>query len=104
MVWVAEGGDESGEQTRLEGGGTEFPLLKGISANEKWCRFVECDEKANEGEPGVVFKAIAGNAVYWENFRPDGTGRGWETTWHAGLPVLKGTKVGLNIWTWGRID
>ncbi|KAI0396901.1 hypothetical protein F5Y17DRAFT_417276 [Xylariaceae sp. FL0594] len=64
-------------------------------------------KKTNSGLParvkGVTFKAIPGNAVYWENFRPDGTGRGWQETWHAGLPVTKGTKVGLNIWSSGRL-
>ena len=48
-----------------------------------------------------MFKPRAGNAVYWENFRADGTG--YDETWHAGLPVTKGVKVGLNIWSFGRI-
>jgi prolyl 4-hydroxylase len=51
-----------------------------------------------------VFKVVPGNAVYWENFMADGTGRGYEETWHAGLPVRKGVKVGLNIWSAGRIE
>ncbi|ROW14461.1 hypothetical protein VPNG_03889 [Cytospora leucostoma] len=131
MAWVdgsavAVGDDED---VPLVGGGTEFPLLRRLNRDERWCRFVECGDSsggkvdaggaedtaaaaASEADPqghheeavGAVFKPIAGNAVYWENFRPDGTGRGWEETWHAGLPVEKGTKVGLNIWTWGRID
>ncbi|KAK0710887.1 hypothetical protein B0H67DRAFT_667875 [Lasiosphaeris hirsuta] len=58
----------------------------------------------NGAEGGVVFKPVPGNAVYWENFRPDGTGKGYDETWHAGLPVVKGVKVGLNIWSWGRIE
>jgi prolyl 4-hydroxylase len=53
---------------------------------------------------GTVFRVVPGNAVYWENFRADGTGRGFEETWHAGLPVRKGVKVGLNIWSSGRIE
>ena len=51
---------------------------------------------------GTLFKPIPGNAVYWENFAPDG--RGYDETWHAGLPVKKGSKVGLNIWSFGRIE
>lgn len=121
MVWVS--GSPEDQASPLVGGGTEFPLLlKRGSLQEKWCRFTECDEKAVEVESGssdsghttgglaknadagVVFKPLAGNAVYWENFRSDGTGRGWDETWHAGLPVIAGTKIGLNIWTWGRID
>ncbi|KAL2181252.1 uncharacterized protein P884DRAFT_214030 [Thermothelomyces heterothallicus CBS 202.75] len=61
---------------------------------------------ASEGEKGkgVVFKPLPGNAVFWENFMADRTGRGYEETWHAGLPVKRGIKVGLNIWSWGRIE
>ncbi|EAQ91413.1 hypothetical protein CHGG_03348 [Chaetomium globosum CBS 148.51] len=58
----------------------------------------------DDGKKGVVFRVAPGNAVYWENFMADGSGRGYEETWHAGLPVIKGVKVGLNIWTWGRIE
>jgi prolyl 4-hydroxylase len=106
------------------GGGTAFPRLP-IPADKKWCQFIECDEGtseteagmgiedgketktgvAGEGEKGpntggVIFKPIRGNAVYWENLRSDGTG--YTETWHAGLPVLTWTKVGLNIWSWYR--
>ncbi|KAH8879111.1 hypothetical protein GQ53DRAFT_672747 [Thozetella sp. PMI_491] len=62
------------------------------------------DEAGGELQSGATFRPVAGNAVFWENFRPDGTGRGFDETWHAGLPVQKGVKVGLNIWSWGRID
>ncbi|KAK4190124.1 prolyl 4-hydroxylase subunit alpha-3 [Podospora australis] len=95
------GGVQEGENGKggLKGGGTEFPLLK-RQADERWCErgFVACDKK------GVTFNVVPGNAVYWENFRADGSGRGWEETWHAGLPVEEGVKVGLNIWSWGRIE
>lgn len=97
MVWVqADDG--------IEGGGTEFPLLRREAPDEKWCQWVECPtEKQQQQEPtvndgqtmaeakmeapvGVTFRPVAGNAVFWENFRPDGTGRGWDESWHAGLP------------------
>jgi hypothetical protein len=97
MAWVdAEDG--------LVGGGTEFPMLKARSAGGgDICRFVECDEpKEGEENKGTVFKVKPGNAVYWENFAADG--RGYDETWHAALPVEKGVKVGLNIWTFGRIE
>ncbi|KAI1333791.1 hypothetical protein F5Y15DRAFT_430378 [Xylariaceae sp. FL0016] len=118
MAWV--------QADDVEGGGTEFPLLVRDGPDAPWCRWVECLEPTAEtagdcgrepdkggssrcklrGEPitGVTFRPMAGNAVFWENFRPDGTGRGFEETWHAGLPVTKGTKVGLNIWSWGRLS
>lgn len=96
MAWV--------EGEGIVGGGTEFPLLRGVEGRE-WCSVVECEEgsggEGEEGERGVVFKVVPGNAVYWENFAADG--RGFDETWHAGLPVEKGVKVGLNIWSFGRI-
>ncbi|CZT03414.1 related to oxidoreductase, 2OG-Fe(II) oxygenase family family [Rhynchosporium agropyri] len=88
-----------------EGGGTEFPrMIMPNVADGKWCEFLECEEDnkdANEKKRrlGVTFKPKKGNAVFWENLRPDG--RGYEETWHAGLPVKSGWKVGLNIWSWG---
>ncbi|KAI2642902.1 hypothetical protein GGS21DRAFT_500137 [Xylaria nigripes] len=108
MVWV--------QTNDIEGGGTEFPRLQRNGPDEPWCHWVECHDlqSANAGQKsmkkegglstGVTFRPIPGNAVFWENFRPDGTGRGWQETWHAGLPVKRGTKIGLNIWSWGRLS
>ncbi|CAM1502896.1 Fc.00g076720.m01.CDS01 [Cosmosporella sp. VM-42] len=113
MAWV------DGEE--VVGGGTEFPFLQKVEeeGGRSWCEFVECedvkakskDESDSEGggeqpekgaeQGGVTFKVVPGNAVYWENFAADG--RGYEETWHAGLPVEEGFKVGLNIWSFGRI-
>jgi prolyl 4-hydroxylase len=127
MAWVAaddedetaapDDDDNDDAAGPFRGGGTEFPLLpRRRGVGDRWCRWIECPE-LDGGEPaqasmgldpelplGVTFKPIRGNAVYWENFKPDLTGRGWEETWHAGLPVEKGTKVGLNIWSWGRLE
>lgn len=86
MVWV--------HAEDLEGGGTEFPLLARRGGKE-WCQWVECPEPTAEEqarELGLVFQPAVGNAVFWENFQP-GTVRGWDATWHAGLPVKKGVKV-----------
>ncbi|PKY08328.1 hypothetical protein P168DRAFT_308386 [Aspergillus campestris IBT 28561] len=80
-----------------KGGGTNFPRLVRPVARE-WCRFIECGEGEGEGMDGITFKPIAGNAVFWENLRPDGSG--YPETWHAALPVTEGVKVGLNIWSW----
>lgn len=79
-----------------EGGGTNFPRLS-MPAGEQWCRFLECEE-GPDAKPGITFKPIKGNAIFWENLRADGTG--YPETWHAAYPVLRGTKVGLNIWSW----
>jgi prolyl 4-hydroxylase len=85
-----------------EGGGTEFPRVKmpDVGNSSRWCEFLDCDERfKNEDGMGVTFKPISGNAVFWENLGRDG--RGYEETFHAGLPVTKGRKIGLNIWSWG---
>jgi prolyl 4-hydroxylase len=76
-----------------EGGGTEFPMLDS-KKDGRWCEFVDCDI----GGEGVAFKPRKGAAVFWLNFDEDG--RGLKETIHAGLPVTKGVKVGLNIWSW----
>jgi prolyl 4-hydroxylase len=81
-----------------EGGGTEFPRIRMPDVRKgRWCEFLECDGVA--AKMGITFKAITGNAVFWQNL--DSHGRGYEETYHAGLPVLSGYKVGLNIWSWG---
>lgn len=88
MVWLG---------SECTGGGTHFPRIKRPEGVE-WCKFVECGEDDGEEKEGVIFKPVKGNAVYWENIRPDGTG--YDESWHAGLPVLSGEKIGLNIWSW----
>ena len=87
-----------------EGGGTQFPRLKMPETGKgSWCEFLECENEKEAGgrreNMGITFKPIKGNAVFWENLRSDGSG--YEETYHAGLPVLSGLKVGLNIWSWG---
>ena len=81
------------------GGGTNFPRLRRPPAGA-WCRFIECDAEDNAAAtlPGITFHPIQGNAVFWQNLRFDGSG--YRESWHAGLPVRSGVKVGLNIWSW----
>lgn len=75
------------------GGGTHFPRIP-RPADSAWCKYIDCESS----EPGVIFKPIAGSAVFWVNTRDDGSG--YEETLHAGMPVKSGTKVGMNIWSW----
>ena len=87
-----------------EGGGTEFPRIRMPDVKKgRWCELLECDENSGDEyrapKMGVTFKPITGNAVFWQNLAADG--RGYEETYHAGLPVVSGHKVGLNIWSWG---
>ncbi|KAF1810704.1 hypothetical protein P152DRAFT_381729, partial [Eremomyces bilateralis CBS 781.70] len=104
MVYLNGGSEEE-----LQGGGTNFPRLeppKMDDANSvearRWCKFIECEgEKtvaASKVVDGVTFKPIKGNAVFWQNFRSDGSG--YEESFHAGLPVTAGEKYGLNIWSY----
>ena len=93
-----------GEESGLKGGGTQFPRLVNSGGSPKWCELVQCQYQHPEAEclveedMGMVFRAIGGNAVYWENFDKDG--EGYPETLHAGLPVEEGVKVGLNVWSW----
>jgi prolyl 4-hydroxylase len=82
----------------IVGGGTQFPLLD-APMDERWCEFVNCDA---EMEDGVVFRPVQRNAVFWRNLKRDaGTKEyvGDRRTVHAGLPVQRGSKLGMNVWT-----
>ncbi|KAK6436627.1 hypothetical protein LTR95_007183 [Oleoguttula sp. CCFEE 5521] len=88
-------------QAPQRGGGTHFPRLQHPGRESKWCEFIDCvlgTDPDNASNIGVVFKPRAGAAVFWQNF--DEEGRGFRETIHAGLPVLEGSKIGLNIWSW----
>jgi prolyl 4-hydroxylase len=78
--------------------GTNFPKLKydWEQEDKKICKYVEC------GQDSLVVKPIADSALFWRNLHMDGVGD--KLTLHAGLPLLEGTKVGLNIWTWMNIS
>jgi prolyl 4-hydroxylase len=79
------------------GGGTQFPLLDAPD-DERWCDWLNCDA---ELEDGVVFRPLQGNAVFWRNLVEvkKGTHAGDRRTVHAGLPVQRGEKTGMNVWT-----
>ncbi|KAJ4294627.1 hypothetical protein N0V90_008318 [Kalmusia sp. IMI 367209] len=82
----------------IVGGGTQFPLLD-APKDERWCAFVNCDAG---WENGVTFRPIARNAVFWRNLRGGNAGKGRvgdRRTLHSGLPVQRGKKLGMNIWT-----
>jgi prolyl 4-hydroxylase len=70
----------------------EWPLPEDMS--DAWCEVLDCEKsRAN----GLTWKARRGNAIFWQNLHPNGSGI--EQTLHTGLPVESGSKVGLNIWT-----
>ncbi|ODA78233.1 hypothetical protein RJ55_05614 [Drechmeria coniospora] len=96
---IKEGGNRissffgSVKAVNVTGGGTNFPLQT-APTDSRWCRFVDCDQPY---DAGVTFRPIEGNVVYWNNLHEDG--RGDDRTLHAGLPVVSGEKIGINIWT-----
>ncbi|KAH6310580.1 hypothetical protein HBI39_073530 [Parastagonospora nodorum] len=73
--------------------GTRFPQISvdWSKENQRWCRFIDCNDTT-----GITVRPIPGNALFWKNL--NATGGGDYRTLHAGLPPLKGTKTGLNIW------
>lgn len=84
------------------GGWTHFPYFDATprgGSKEAWCEVLECEE---EGTVGVAVKPKTGNAVFWINL--DKTGKGDPRTFHSGAPVISGSKVGMNIWTWRYVE
>ncbi|KAK1772745.1 hypothetical protein QBC33DRAFT_583904 [Phialemonium atrogriseum] len=80
------------------GGETWFPHVGPFAAGK--------EEAAEEGEGkrvwrehedgGLAFRAVPGNALFWVNLFPNGTGD--ERVLHAGLPIKDGVKTAMNIW------
>lgn len=96
FVYIAcdAGEDASAGDGECKGGATQFPDYEG-KFPAKWCKFIDCHDDSGVG--GVAFKPIPGNAIFWGNLYPNGTGH--PGTWHAGMPVKQGRKVGMNILT-----
>ncbi|KKY17641.1 putative 2og-fe oxygenase family protein [Phaeomoniella chlamydospora] len=102
----------------IEGGGTNFPLIDFDPKNldprtvDSLNRLISNgdiivkppkpadtpeSQSASEGPlSGLTFNPKAGSAVFWVNLHPSGLGD--DRTLHAGLPVTKGEKVGMNLW------
>ncbi|KAI0857707.1 hypothetical protein F4860DRAFT_338865 [Xylaria cubensis] len=81
-------------QDTCTGGETWFPFIKAISLQPN-----EGDEDRlwrEHEDGGLTFKPVAGNALFWVNLFPNGTGD--TRTVHAGLPVTGGLKTAMNIW------
>ncbi|KAH7021009.1 uncharacterized protein B0I36DRAFT_424902 [Microdochium trichocladiopsis] len=96
FVYIACDADDTNHPGAGEckGGATQFPDYTGAFP-AKWCQFIDCHDDSGVG--GVAFKPIPGNAIFWGNLYPNGTGH--PGTWHAGMPVTQGRKVGMNILT-----
>ena len=82
-------------RARCEGGETHFPLVNGTGLLNPGIAESNAKIRRHE-EAGLAFKPIEGNALFWVNLRPDGSGD--RRLVHAGLPVESGWKVGMNLW------
>ena len=94
FAYLACDSGDSAASGECEGGATQFPDWSEPWLGE-WCDVVDCYDDSELG--GVAFKPVVGNAIFWSNVHPNGTYH--QGVLHAGMPVRKGRKVGLNIWT-----
>lgn len=94
-------------QDNCTGGETYFPRVSGPLTQGEYGRALEgCagPDSWGQADPiwrvhedgGLAFRPIRGNALFWGNLHPNGTGD--ERTTHAGLPVGDGLKTAMNIW------
>lgn len=99
-------------QDNCTGGETHFPFVEGAAPESPWGEEIwggEVEEGEGRGEDGrslplwrehedggLAFRPVAGNAIFWVNLHPNGTGD--RRTMHAGLPLGDGLKTAMNIW------
>lgn len=117
-VWANDGSDRKWNrvasffatlQDNCTGGETHFPFAKPIVPLDNkrgwmWRGGPQDPENTASYKPlwrehedgGLAFRPVAGNAVFWVNLHPDGTGD--PRTNHAGLPLGEGLKTAMNIW------
>ena len=95
----------AGVRNDTTGGGVRFPnvdpprdpaVIPGLEADAppSWCGVVDCDEARAHG---VVFRPIAGNAIFVQNLHADGAGD--KRTVRATRPITSGEEMVLNLWT-----
>ncbi|KAI5923208.1 hypothetical protein F4810DRAFT_211142 [Camillea tinctor] len=76
---------------KCEGGETWFPFVEPVVRAEGESPLWRTHE-----DGGLAFRPVAGNALFWVNLFPNGTGD--TRTVHAGMPITRGTKTAMNIW------
>lgn len=80
----------------LDGGETHFPEVISPPSLSSESITDSILGSQHEEYPGLRVKPVVGNAIFWVNLHPNGTGD--ERTLHAGLPVNRGRKTAMNIW------
>lgn len=97
-------------QDNCTDGETHFPYAKPIAPQSPKGEFLwqgSIDDQVLKGQQvkplwrehedgGLAFRPVAGNAIFWVNLHPNGTGD--TRTNHAGLPLRSGQKTAMNIW------
>lgn len=81
-------------QAECEGGKTHFSYIEPRAGGlgKDWVTKTE-----SARGPGTAFRPTAGNAVFWFNLHANSTGD--DRTLHARLPVQRGMKLEMNIWS-----
>jgi prolyl 4-hydroxylase len=82
---------------KCRGGTTMFPEVPRPSAQE-WCDVLKCHNEDGTEVEVLEVEPKVGTAIFWFHLDPE-SGEGDQRTLHAGMPVINGTKVGLNIFT-----
>ncbi|OIW27776.1 hypothetical protein CONLIGDRAFT_655519 [Coniochaeta ligniaria NRRL 30616] len=88
------------ENNSTGGGETWFPRVDGggeglVGGGEREGQLGQSNWRVHE-DGGLAFRAVPGNALFWVNLLPNGTGDARVV--HAGLPIVDGVKTGMNIW------
>lgn len=83
-------------QANCTHGETYFPAARAIAPQDRREGGNASGFWREHEDGGLAFKPIPGNALFWINLFPNGTGDA--RTLHAGLPVEDGTKAAMNIW------
>ncbi len=66
-----------------------------MTAAPKDCDGTKFAHTSKGGEFGFVARPVPGNAIFWMNLHPNGTGD--DRTAHAALEIIYGVKFGMNI-------
>jgi prolyl 4-hydroxylase len=74
-----------------------FPEVSRPAAAE-WCGVLQCHDDEGKEVEWLEVRPKVGTAIFWYHLDPV-SGEGDRKTLHAGMPVINGTKVGLNIFT-----
>jgi prolyl 4-hydroxylase len=85
----------------LEGGETFFPRIP-FPHQVSLSNPAICMRNNASGVPALSVKPVSGSAIFWVGLKPDESPD--HETWHEGLAVRSGVKLGMNIWARHYLD